>query len=60
MKFKFKDVTYVTQPAALLTPEMGSCEGCEFFDKPKEEGCTPSQEVYECCSSKIIWVKKND
>lgn len=49
MEFKFKDVTYVTHPAALLTPEIGSCEGC-----------TPSQEVYKCCLPKIIWVKKND
>ena len=60
MEFKFKDVTYVTQPAALLTPEIGSCVGCEFFDKPIEEGCNSSQEVYKCCLPKIIWVKKND
>lgn len=60
MEFKFKDVTYVTQPAALLTPKIGSCEGCEFFDKPIEEGCESSQEVYKCYLPKIIWVKKND
>ena len=60
MEFKFKDVTYVTQPAELLAPEIVSCVGCEFFHKPMSEGCDPSQKVYECCPTKIIWVKKND
>ena len=61
MVFEYDSVTYETKlQEDLLSPGVPSCEGCAFFDRPFSKGCEQSQEVVDCSTAGIIWVKKND